>query len=273
MIKCNGWPISVCSWSLANDFDTLRSLAEQTGPFLLHLALSDALKGGGEDYLAGVKAAGLGISATMIDFAHEDYSTLDSIKITGGIVPDEHWPDDEKTVLAAIDLTEKLGVKFLSLHFGFIDPDNPAAESKLAERTGTIADYAGQRNITILMETGQETAGQLKHFLETLNHPALAVNFDPANMLLYDKGDPIEAVKTLARWIKHVHIKDATRTQTPGTWGAEVPWSAGQVNTADFLNALKQIGYTGVLAVEREAGDDRLADIKSAIEKLKNFAE
>jgi len=273
MIKCNGWPISVCTWSLGNDFDTLQALAGQTGPFLLHLAISDALKPTGEDYLAKVKATGLGISATMIDFAHEDYSTLESIKVTGGIVPDEHWPDDEKSVLAAIDLTEKLGVKFLSLHFGFIDPDDPAAEKKLADRTRIIADHAAEKNVTILMETGQETADELKHFLETLNHPALAVNFDPANMLLYDKGDPIKAVKILARWIKHVHIKDATRTQTPGTWGAEVPWSAGEVNPTAFLNALKQIGYTGALAVEREAGDNRLEDIKSAIEKLKNFTE
>lgn len=273
MIKCNDWPISVCSWSLANDFDTLRSLAEQTGPFLLHLAVSDALKPGGEDYLAKVKAAGLGISATMIDFTHEDYSTLDTIKVTGGIVPDEYWPDDEKAVLAAIDLTEKLGVKFLSLHFGFIDPDSAAAEARLAGRTRIIADYAEQKDVTILMETGQETAGQLKRFLETLNHPALAVNFDPANMLLYDRGDPIEAVRTLAGWIKHVHIKDATRTQTAGTWGEEVRWSAGQVDPGNFLSALKEIGYNGALAVEREAGDNRLEDIKSAIEKLKNFAE
>jgi len=57
----------------------------------------------------------------------------------------------------------------------------------------------------------------------------VAVNFDPANMILYDKGDPIEAVRTLGPWIKHLHVKDATRTEQPGTWGAEVPWGTGQV--------------------------------------------
>lgn len=272
MITCNNWPISVCTWSLQNNFEKLHTLADQTGPFLLHLALSPALKSDGEDYLAKVKAAGFGISATMIDFAHEDYSTLDSIKVTGGIVPDEYWPDDKKAVLAAVDITEKLSVKFLSLHFGFIDPQDLTAEKKLIDRTKTIADYADKKNVTVLMETGQETADELKHFLEKLNHHALAVNFDPANIILYDKGDPIGAVKTLARWIKHIHIKDATRTQTAGSWGDEVPWSTGQVNTTEFLNTLKEIGYNGALAVEREAGDNRLADIKSAIDRLKAFA-
>lgn len=83
---------------------------------------------------------------------------------------------------------------------------------------------------------------ELRRFLEELNHPALAVNFDPANMILYDKGNPIEALQTLSPWIKHVHIKDAIRTQTPGTWGPEVPWGSGQVGGEKFLKTLKKIG-------------------------------
>jgi L-ribulose-5-phosphate 3-epimerase len=91
-------------------------------------------------------------------------------------------------------------------------------------------------------------------------------------MILYDKGSPIEAVQTLAPWIKHIHIKDALRTQTPGTWGLEVPWGTGQVGDTEFLKALKQINYEGALAIEREAGDDRLGDIKIAVEALIDFA-
>ena len=72
----------------------------------------------------------------------------------------------------------------------------------------------------------------------------------------------------LAPWIKHIHIKDATRTTKPGTWGAEVPWGDGQVGTEAFLNVLKEIGFEGVLAIEREAGDDRFGDIKLAAERL-----
>jgi L-ribulose-5-phosphate 3-epimerase len=109
---------------------------------------------------------------------------------------------------------------------------------------------------------------ELKHFLEKLDHPATAVNFDPANMILYDKGDPIEAVRVLAPWVKHIHIKDAIRTKQPGTWGAEVPWGDGEVGPDAFLDVLKEVGFAGVLAIEREAGDDRFGDIKLAAERL-----
>jgi sugar phosphate isomerase/epimerase len=130
---------------------------------------------------------------------------------------------------------------------------------------------AGEKGIKLLMETGQETADGLRKFLEKLDHPAVVVNIDPANIILYDKGDPIDLAKTLAPWVRHIHIKDAIRTTEPGTWGSEVPWGQGQVETDNFLKTLKEIGYDGTLSIEREAGDDRFGDIKMAAEKLSNF--
>lgn len=272
MIKCNDWPISVCTWSLGNDLDKISTLAEQTKLSHVHLAVSPALDENGKNYLSKVQSQSWDITATMIDFPQEDYSTPESIKVTGGIVPDQYWDDNRKKVFDAVDLTAQLGVKFLSLHFGFLDLTDPGCAKKLYDRAKTLADKASQKNVQLLMETGQETAAELRQFLEELNHPALAVNFDPANMILYNKGDPIQAVQTLTPWIKHVHIKDALRTQTPGTWGLEVPWGDGQVNPDKFLNTLKQINYTGALAIEREAGDDRLGDIKLAIERLSRYS-
>ncbi len=122
----------------------------------------------------------------------------------------------------------------------------------------------------LLLETGQETAEELRSFLKELDHPAVGVNFDPANMILYDKGNPIEAVRVLAPWVKHIHVKDANRTAQPGTWGAEVPWGNGQVQPEKFLNALTEIGFDGALAIEREAGDDRPGDIKLAADRLRS---
>ena len=97
------------------------------------------------------------------------------------------------------------------------------------------------------------------------------VNFDPANMILYDKGDPTEAVQMLAPWIRHIHIKDAIRTKQPGTWGTQVRWGQGEVKAEAFLKALKGIGFAGVLAIEQEANKDRFGNIKSAVEKLRDF--
>jgi len=267
VIKCNDWPIGVCTWSIGNDFDRLGALREQSELSHIHFAVSPILNKNGEDHLLRVQKEGWEITATMIDFPQEDYSTLESIKATGGIVPDEYWGGNLKRVSGAIDITAELGVKYLSFHFGFLE-----LTDKLTDRVKILADKAAQKNIQLLMETGQETAAELRQFLEEVNHPALGVNFDPANMILYDKGNPIESVQTLAGWIKHVHIKDAIRSKVPGTWGVEVPWGAGQAGGGEFLKVLKQINFVGALAIEREAGDDRLGDIKTAAEALNAFA-
>jgi len=269
MIKCLDWPIGVCTWSLGNDFDKIAAC----GVGCVHLAVAPALGEKSEDYLAHVVESNLAISATMISFSQEDYTTLESIKTTGGIVPDDCWWENRQTALKAIELTDEFAVKFLSMHFGFIDMADPDKATKLIERTRILADSAAEHNVTLLMETGQESATELREFLEKLNHPALGVNFDPANVILYNKGDPIEAVGILAPWIKHIHIKDALRTKKPGTWGLDVPWGTGEVGETEFLKALKSVKYNGALSIEREAGDDRLKDIKSAVEKLKAFKD
>ena len=267
MIRCLDWPIGVCSWSLGNDFEKIKA----TGVDCVHLAIAPALANNGNEYLAKVAKSNLTITATMISFPQEDYSTLESIKSTGGIVPDDCWWDNRETALRAIELTAELKVRLLSMHFGFIETQNPAKAKTLIERTRMLADKAGEHNVTLLMETGQESADELRQFLEKLHHPFLGVNFDPANMILYDKGNPVEAVSVLAPWIKHVHIKDALRTKTPGTWGTEVVWGTGEVNSTEFLKVLKRAGFNGALVVEREAGNDRFGDIKSAIDKLRMF--
>jgi len=237
----------------------------------IHLALRPALAENGAEYLNTVKQQNWTITCGMIDFPREDYSTLDAIKETGGITPDEYWTDNKKMVVQAVDIAAELEVKYLSFHAGFLDHTQPAYAKKFYDRVGVLADAAQYQGVVLLMETGQEYAEDLRQFLEEINHPALGVNFDSANMILYDKGDPIDALYTLAPWIKHIHIKDANRTEIPGTWGAEVPWNTGQVQAGIFLESLAEIDYTGALAIEREAGDQRLEDIRLAAEKLSQF--
>lgn len=267
-MKCRDWPIGVCSWSLQTNIEGVADALKKIGTGYVHLAIRSALEAGGSDFLVAVQKQRWTISATMIDFPQEDYSTLESIKVTGGVGPDECWERNRKLFLGAAEATVKLGVNYLSMHAGFIDKSNEAYTEKFHNRIKSLADEAIKRDIMLLLETGQETAEELRHFLEELNHPAIGINFDPANMILYGKGDPIEAVLILAPWIKHIHIKDAIRTKQPGTWGLEVPWGDGQVRAEAFLDVLKEIRFDGVLAIERESGDDRFGDIKLAAEKL-----
>ena len=271
MIKCIDWTIGICTWSLGNDFDRIGALAERTGLSHINLGIAPALGKKGKKYLSTIQKKGWNITATMMSFPQEDYSTLESIKTTGGIVPDRYWEENQKRLIDAMDITVRLGVKYLAFHFGFLEHSGKQAKI-FSDRVKLLADAASDRGVMILMETGQETASELRQFLEEIDHPALGVNLDPANMILYDKGNPIEAANTLAPWIKHIHIKDALRTKVPGTWGQEVPWGTGQVGGTEFLKTLKRINFTGALAIEREAGESRDNDIKTAIDALKNFA-
>jgi len=244
----------------------------QLGIGHVNLTLRPVFAEQGETYLDAIRRQRWTISATTIGFPQEDYSSLESIRATGGILPDDCWPRNQQMVARAAAITAELDIRFLTMHAGFIESDGAAQGHRLRDRLVSLADMAAQRGVTLLMETGQETAECLREMLEELRHPALGVNFDPANMILYGKGDPVAAVRTLGPWIKHVHIKDAVRAKQPGTWGAEVPWGEGEVGTTAFLNALKEVGFAGVLAIEREAGDNRLGDIRLAAERLAVYA-
>lgn len=263
-------PIGLCSWSVENDLNLLARLRERTGLDRVHLDLNPELSGQ-KNYIERFIDQRWQFSATMVGFPQEDYTTLDTIRRTGGIVPDDVWPQNKQRVLDAIKLTRQLNVPYLEFHFGFIDDTDKTAFNRLLDKAQRLADAAGQEKVTILMETGQETAATLRRFLEAAAHPALAVNFDPGNMILYGKGNPIEAVGIVGRWIRHTHAKDALPAEKAGQWGKEMAWTKGKVNTDAFLKALRQIGYQGTLSIEREAGVSRLDDIELAIRALSEW--
>ena len=199
----------------------------------------------------------------------EDYSTLESIKRTGGVVPDATWDQNWRNIQAVADIAQKLGLKLVTLHAGFLphEPHDPTFK-KLHQRITLIADLFAAKHIDLGFETGQETADTLREFLQHLNKPNVGVNFDPANMILYDKGDPIAALRILGPWLKQCHIKDAVKTKTPGTWGEEVVVGTGQVDWRAFFQTVEKLGFKGDFAIEREAGEQRAADIRAARQYL-----
>lgn len=268
MKACGPWPIGVCSWSLGPGVAEVACGMGQLGLSHVHLAVGPAVEGRDPGFVSSVQAQGWSVTATMIDFPQEDYSTMEQIRRTGGIAPDDCWERNRRIFLEAAEVTARLGVKLLSCHLGFIDRTDRAYALKMRDRTAYLADQAAGLGIAVLLETGQETAADLRDFLETMSHPALAVNLDPANMILYGKGDPVAAVDVLSPWIRHIHIKDAVGALQPGTWGTEVRWAEGQVRAGAFLDALRRSGFNGALAVERESGDHRVEDIERAVERL-----
>jgi len=208
---------------------------------------------------------GIAIVSGMYGALGEDYSTLESIRRTGGVVPDATWEENWKNIQAIIKIARGLGLRLVTFHAGFLpgDPADPALK-KLVARIGKIADAFAAEKMAIAFETGQETAATLREFLERVNRPNLGVNFDPANMILYGKGDPVAALRELAPWVRQVHIKDAVRSTMPGTWGREVPAGTGDVDWRSFFRALQAAKVDVDLVIEREGGANRIKEIVQA---------
>jgi sugar phosphate isomerase/epimerase len=268
-----GHDISVCSWSLhPKDMGDLVAKVQQLGLGHLQLAMLSLVQlDDKQKYLelGHLRTSGIQCVAGMMSFPGEDYSTIADIRRTGGFVSDEHWPLRRRLAREAARLAQEMGIQTLTTHVGFVPSATDAGYKSIRDRVHEVAADFADFDVDLLMETGQEPAEELLEFLNDLAAPNVHINFDPANMILYGAGDPIEAVATLGPHIRHVHAKDATASSKPGEqWGEEVPLGTGQVNPAKFLNALAKAGYAGPIAIEREAGNDRMGDVRIAIEAL-----
>jgi L-ribulose-5-phosphate 3-epimerase len=268
--------LAVCSWSLqAENPDQLLVKMRDIGLARLQCALdpvreNQSVWGRLAEDCAAAKVT---LVSGMFGTIGEDYSTLESIKLTGGLVPDHTWEKNWSNIQVSVDLAKRLGLKLVTFHAGFLPhKESDPAFRKLYDRIARVADLFAASGIDLGFETGQETAVTLRAFLEKLNRPNVGVNFDPANMILYDKGDPIQALRVLGPWLKQCHLKDAVKTKVPGTWGEEVPVGTGQVDWQAFFRTLRELRFDGHLAIEREAGAQRVADIRTARRYVESIA-
>ena len=268
--------LAVCSWSVqpSNPLE-LATRLEEIGIRRVQLAL-DPLRENPAVWDATdacFREKHISVVSGMLGCVGEDYSTLDSIRVTGGLAPDHTWEQNRKNFQAAIPIAQRLGIRLIAFHAGFLPHDEAdPAFNKMLKRLAEIADLFAAAGIDLGFETGQESAPVLLEVLHKLNKKNVGVNFDPANMILYDKGDPIEALRLLGRAVRQVHIKDAIRTKVPGTWGEEVPVGTGQVNWHAFMATLNELNFNGDLVIEREAGNQRVADIRFARQTLEKTA-
>ena len=269
--------IGVCSWSWKLPMHEVIAQMEANGISGVNLALmpfieNDKYHGGSEGpetwaFLKEKVASGrIRVLSTMISTVGEDYTTPATIRRTGGIVPDEHWEANKVRFAKGAALTKELGCRYLLTHAGFLDEEDPIAFAKYRARVLWIRDVCAQNGVNLILETGQEAAEALADFLPKV--PGVYVNFDPANMLLYGKGCPMEALPRILPWIRQVHVKDAVLAHKPGDWGTEVPWGEGEVGGAAFVDTLERLGFVGNYVIEREAGDNRPQDIALAVERL-----
>ncbi|MBV9156822.1 MAG: sugar phosphate isomerase/epimerase [Acidobacteriaceae bacterium] len=235
-----------------------------------------SLEGAAEKWDEALNAQQFLAVTAVCSYVGEDYTDIPSVQRTVGLVP----PDTRDLRIARTksvsDVARQLAIDCVACHIGFV-PHNPEdrAYTEIRDVARDICDHCGENGQSFTLETGQEPAKVLLRFIEDVDRPNLKINFDPANMILYGTGDPIEALDLLGKYVISVHCKDGDwpPRDWPEALGTERPLGAGSVDLPRFISKLKEIGYRGILSVEREEPDPerRAADIRKAIELLKSL--
>lgn len=206
------------------------------------------------EFTAKLKTMGITISAVFGGFEGESYADIPTTAKTVGLVPPETRVARTAEMKEIADFARLLGVDVVALHVGFVphDPSDQLYKDAVAV-TQEICDHCKGNNQRLHLETGQETPEGLLQFHGDVGRDNLFINFDPANMILYGAGEPIEALKKVGKFVRSIHCKDAKWADKPGEeWGSEVPLGEGDVGFENFIATLKEIGYDGPLTIERE---------------------
>jgi len=211
-----------------------------------------------ERFLARLEELGITITVVFGGFEGESYADIPTCIRTVGLVPAQTRAARTAEMKEIADFARVLGVDAVGLHIGFVPHDSadPLFDEVVAV-TREVCDHCQNNGQRLHLETGQESAQALLQFRAAVERDNLFVNFDPANMILYGSGNPIEALKKVGPYVRSVHCKDAKWADKPGEeWGAEVPLGAGDVGMETFLRTLDELGYHGPLTIEREIPQD-----------------
>lgn len=212
-------------------------------------------------FLARCRDAGITPTVVFGGFEGESYADIATTAKTVGLVPEETRAARVQEMKEISDFAKLLKVDAVGLHIGFVPADRSSASyQSLIAATQDLLDHVQANGQHLHLETGQETADHLLEFIHDVNRSNLAINFDPANMILYGTGNPIEALKKVGAHVRSVHCKDAkwAPEDVRGTaWGSEVPLGEGDVGMETYLRTLLELGYRGPLTIEREIAHDR----------------
>jgi len=217
-----------------------------------------------------VAATGMEISCIIAGWSGPQVWDFYDGPETLGLVPKAFRGIRLMELYAASDFMQKINVTDMNTHVGFI-PENPNHE----DYYGTIsmlrclARYMQPRGQYFLFETGQETPVTLLRAIADIGTDNLGINFDSANLLAYGKGNPIDGIKMLGKYIRNTHIKDGKYPTCGRFLGVETPPGEGDVSYPEIIDALKAVGYDGCLTIEREIhGEQQRLDILKARDML-----
>ena len=192
---------------------------------------------------------------------------------TIGLVPPVFRHKRMENMLKGSDFAKTLGVEDIITHVGFL-PENPSTTEfqEIVSVLKYIAKYCKANGQYFLFETGQETPVTLRRIIEAIGTDNLGINLDPANLILYGKGNPIDALSVFGEYVRGIHAKDGDYPTTGIQLGKQKPLGEGSVDFPRFISKLKEVGYDGALTIEREiTGEEQRRDIIKAKELLEGL--
>jgi sugar phosphate isomerase/epimerase len=269
--------IGVMFWAGEDPVATIRR-AKSAGVICGQLGIPGEMKlaGAAPAWKAALEAEGFTIVTVFASYIGESYADIPTVQRTVGFIPPATRAEREARTLEISDFAAALGVGSIACHIGFVPEDTAHADYiAVREMVRRVADHAAKRGQTFALETGQEPARVLLAFLEDVDRTNLHINFDPANMILYGTGDPIEALGVLGPYVISVHCKDGDwpPKDSPGALGTERPLGEGAVGMERFIAKLKSVDYRGTLNIEREVQDQgqKWRDVARAVHLLRRL--
>lgn len=214
---------------------------------------------------SGVRLAALwtGYSGTVI------WDLIDGPD-TMGLIPEYTRKRRIADLKAGADFAAMVGAPAIITHCGFI-PETPKCHlyMEVLDASGEIAEYCQKLGLEFWFETGQETPVTLLRTIEDIGLPNLGINLDTANIILYGKGNPVDALDVFGKYVRNLHIKDGVYPQNGHKLGHETPIGQGKVDFEKVITKLHELGFTGELVVEREiTGEQQARDIMTALDYI-----
>lgn len=227
-----------------------------------------------EEINKGVEKYGIAVTAFWCGWEGRRVWDFYDGQITLGLVPVDYRYDRIKMLLEGIEFAKKINVKDFVTHVGYM-PENPYDPNYagVLNACKEVVTRCKKYGMNFLFETGQETPVTLKRAIQdiekSLGKGNVGINLDPANLILYGKANPVDALEVFGEYVWGVHGKDGLYPTDGYHLGEEVPLGQGKVNYPVFIAKLKEIGYEGDITIEREiTGEEQRKDIVMAKEIL-----
>jgi L-ribulose-5-phosphate 3-epimerase len=193
--------------------------------------------------------------------------------ITLGLVPEVYRRERIEALKRWADFAGWIGAPAVITHCGFIPENLTDPEfGPVVDAIREVAEHCAAQGLGFWFETGQETPVVLLRTIQRVGTANLGINLDPANLILYGKGNPIDALDVIGPYVRNVHVKDGLYPTDGDHLGQEVPPGQGKVRFPEFLARLKALNYQGELIIEREiSGEQQIQDIRQTVEDLRRW--